>query len=838
MEAFFLRELEEGGGGARFWLRQGLDHVVAALTVHGRRRTREGGMGGWGREIRMAARSLRRAPMYTVSVVVTLGLGVAASTAAFTVLDRVVLRPLPYPDSDRLVIVGSEFSHDPGGLGSLSVQQMDDLVASPGPAEAVTGITYERRTITGLGDPERLNIKKVGNGFFELFGARPAHGRLLGEMDQRAGAAPTVVIGYGFWQERFGGDPAVVGRSLSIDGEPYDIVGVLSSEFVLPESAADVGSIWAPAQYSEGATSAGAFGITAFARLAEGIGPEVMEAYVDTRFPELHGFLVGGTVRDYRAHSIGDVGGRIGSAVAGVALLLLIGCVNVASLMLTRARSKEHEMSVRVALGAGRRRLVGELLTEAGLLSLAGGVLGGALAVWMVNVFRTTAPVNLPRLAEVSLDTSGLLMVGALSAFTLLAAGVTPAVMSARRAHGGAGGGARGATASRSEARARSGLILVETALAVVLVVGSGLLANDLIRLTAEDRGFQPEGLASVSLDLAGRQKDRTAYPAYWDELVQQVAREPAVSAAALTSVLPYDGVSTMQTLVPEGAEEETFVVTISVGSGYFELINVPVLEGRSPNESELRDGAPVVVVNQAFVRSFWPEGDALGRVVRDGGEMDEDVTEYTVIGVVGDLRTRPGASAPPQVFFGLAAEPRARMHLVVRADLSDPTLMPGIRRAVWSLEPDLPVGRTARVTDVVSGRLDRPRFYAGLFGGFAALALLLALVGVYGTTAYATRARSREIGIRLVLGARRGELVGSVLSSTCRTLGAGVAVGLVGAAIASRALGEVLLYVTPRDLVTYGAVGITVLVTGIVAAAQPAVRSSRVDPVTTLNGS
>ncbi len=834
MEAFFLQERREALGGPVFWLRQGFDHTAAAFAIR-RRGGGGGGMGSWGAEVRLAARGLVRAPAYAGICVFTLALGVAATTAAFTVLDRVVLRPLPYPESDRLVVVGSEFAHDPGQVGALSVRQLEDLVANPGPAEVVTGVTYERRTVLGLGDPERLDIKRVGPGFFELLGARPVVGRLLGDLDQQVGAPATVVIGYGFWRERFGGDPEVVGRTIAIDGELHTIVGVLSREFVLPESAADRSSIWAPARYSARVTSARAFGISGFARLREGVGPEAMEAYVDGRFREIHSFLEGGVVRDYRRSVVGEISSRLRSALAGVALLLLIACVNVASLMLTRARSKERELSVRVALGAGRVRLLRQLLTEAGLVALAGGALGAGLAIWAVEVFRANAPVTLPRLAEIAVDGPGLVVVAALSLFTLVAAGVVPAVVAVRRAQEDVVGSDARVTQSRSDARARGGLVLAETALAVVVVVGSGLLANDLIRLSAEDRRFTPEGLTSVSLDLAGRERDPEAINRFWTALVDAAEAEPGVTRAAVTSLLPYDGVSTMQSLEPEGLGDEAFVVTVTVSDAYFDLMGIPIVEGRPYSETEMESGAPVVLVNEAFVRSFWRDGAGVGRTVLDGGSSEDDATTYTVVGVVADLRTTPGAPAPPQVFFGMRSEPRARMHLVVAGGAGDPGLIGGLREAVWALQPDLPIGRTMSVLDVATGRLDRPRFYAGLFGGFAALALLLALVGVYGTTAYATRSRAREIGIRMVLGAKRNELVRSVVSSTAKVIAAGVIVGAIVAAFASRAMSEVLLYVTPWDLVTYAAVGVLVLATGVLAAAHPAIRWSRVDPVTTL---
>jgi predicted permease len=378
--------------------------------------------------------------------------------------------------------------------------------------------------------------------------------------------------------------------------------------------------------------------------------------------------------------------------------------------------------------------------------------------------------------------------------------------------------------------------VLVETAMAVVLVVGAGLLAHDLVRLARESSGARIDGVVSLTLDVGGRIPE-SARPPFWTALLESARGLPGVTRAALTTQLPYAGTSMMATYTPEGeaGRSGAFIPTAAVGGDFLGTLGIPLLDGRPFADADARGGEPVALVTEAFVREFWPDGRAIGRRVREGLPDERADTTYTVVGVIGDLRTEPGAPPAPQVYLPLASLRPRRMDVIVRTEGEAAALAPALRAIVRRADPGLPVTSVRTIQSIASTALARPRFYTALFGGFALVALALALVGVYGTTAYATRTRRRELGIRVALGARRSTLVAGVIGPTGLLLLAGVAVGLAAAAAGSRALGDVLLHVRPRDTMTYGTVGGLVLAAGLAAAWLPARRASRLDPAATL---
>jgi predicted permease len=839
METFFLEERARGGRGLRFWMTQVADHVRASIAVRraGARWRGGGPMRGWLGDLRFAGRSLRRAPGFAAAATITLGLGIGSTTAVYSVLDRVVLRPLPYPDADRLAIVGSDFRHDPGGVGPLSPAQVAALARAPGPADALVAAAGRSRTLLGMGDPERVPVNAVTERFFEMFGGWPAAGRLLGAIDHAPGAPGTAVIDHAFWIERLGGEPHAVGRTLQLDDERVTIVGVLARGFVRPEEVADVGRIWVPARLGDGEADRSSFGMRAVARLRPGATPADLDAHLDRLFVEMYrgDGPTGGTARDYRRHVVGAIGNALGRVLAATALLLVIACVNAASLLLARTSARDRELALRAALGAGRGRLLRLVLAECLLLAATAGALGAGLAFAAVELFRRFSPGGLPRLAEVSVDPRGLSFAGALALLTVLAFGLLPALQAARRSAAGAARAAR-ATPGRRQARLRGTLVLVETAMAVVLVVGAGLLAHDLVRLGRESSGARLDGVVSLTLDVGGRISASAARPLFWNSLLESARGLPGVTRAGLTTQVPYGGTSMMATYTPEGeaGRRGAFVATAAVGGDFLGTLGIPLLEGRPFADTDAR-GEPVALVNEAFVRAFWPGGRALGRRMREGLPDERGDTTYAVVGVIGDIRTEPGVPPAPQVYLPLEPLRPRRMDVIVRTGGDAAALAPALREIVRRTDPGLPVTNVRTIQSIASTALARPRFYTALFGGFALLALVLALVGVYGTTAYATHTRRRELGIRLALGAARSTLVAGVVGRTGLVLLAGVAIGLAAAAAGSGALGDVLLHVGPRDTITYGMVGGLVLAAGVAAAWVPAGRASRLDPAATL---
>jgi putative ABC transport system permease protein len=838
MEAFFRREWEATGGGSGFWLRLTLDHLEAAWAVRSRARRQRGGaatMTTWTDDLRSAARSLARTPAFTAFAATTLAMGVGATTAVFTVVERVALRPLPYPDSERLVLVGIEPRHDPGSVGPLSPALLVGMQDAPGPAEAIAAARTERAVLRGEGDPERVRVTEVSRDLLELLGARPHLGRLLLASDHDGGAEPVVVLGHRTWTERFGADPEIVGKAVSLDDRLHTVVGVLAAGLLPPPEIVEEDDFWVP--LSVDPQLRGTFLLTGVLRLRPGATLAEMDAHADAVVAEVYGesdrpnFLLGASLRGYREAVVGPVGGHLAKVLAAVSLLLLIACVNVAGLLLTRGSQRRHELGVHFALGAPRARLVRRLVFESLILAGLGGLLGGGLAWGAVELFRIHAPAGLPRLAEVALDVRGLSFAVTVALATALAFGLGPALRSTVTVTGGVGT-PRGLTPGRRDGRLRSALVVVETALAVVLAVGSALLAHDLLRVTREDPGFRPRGLAAMTLNLEPRYQ-REEWTETWGRIAESASGLPGVLSVAVASQAPWDGSRVASTFRPEGWEgvEAVFATTVAVGGDYVEALGTRVVAGR---EFTANDGVgePVAMINEAFARRFWPGQSGVGKLLH----ADEEGGPVTrVVGVLADVRTRPGRDVAPHVFRPLRQAPWREMEVLVRTSGDAATPAPGLRQIVRRLDPGLPVTSIRTMEALSSRALATPRFYTTLFGSFAAVALLLAVVGVYGTTAFATRARLKEAGIRLALGARAHQVVTALVTRSAFAVLLGVGLGLGGAAAGSAVMADTLAHVGPRDWWTYVLVGLGVIVTGTLAALIPARAAGRADPVTTL---
>ena len=788
-------------------------------------------MTGYRDDVSAAARALWRAPRFTAFAVGTLALGIGATAGAFTVVERVALRPLPYPGSERMALVGIKARSD-DGAGPLSPALLTALQEQSGPLEAAVAVRARDAILQGDPDPERVRVTEVSSGFFPFFAARAALGRVLSADDHRRGAEPVVLLGHAVWQDRFGGDPAVVGRALRFDDRVRTVVGVLAPTFREPPVLVESGDYWAPLDVDPTQTSS--FFLAGVARVPPGadiasVAPH-MDAVVDAVYgTERPNFLTGGTAMSYQAAVVGPVSGALGRVFAAVALLMLIACVNVAGLLLMRGEQRRQELGMHAALGADRGRIVRKLLIESGLLALTAAAVGISLGWAATEFFRRYAPDGLPRLAEISLDGRGVVFALILAGAAAALAGLVPALRSTRGLSLPSGLG-RGSTSSRAERRIHGGLVVLETALAVVMAVGAGLLAHDLARVAREDAGFRAPGLVALNLNLEPR-VPREEWAATWERLLESAAALPGVTAAAVATQAPYDGSRIASTYRPEGTEDGIFAIQVGVGGDYVEALNAHLTEGRELTAAD-GNGEPVALVNEAFVRTYWPGESGVGKMVRSGQD-DEPV--YRVVGVIGDVSTRPGQSATPHVFLPLRRAAWRQMELLVRTEADAAELVPLLRAVVRRVDPGLPVTRVASMESLTARALAAPRFYATLFAGFATVALLLALVGVYGTTAYATRRRLRESGIRMALGARRGQVVGALVRGATITVGLGVVLGLLVAGVASAVLTDSLRYVAPRDPATYATVGATVLAVAALAGWMPASAAGRTDPVRTL---
>ena len=792
-------------------------------------------------DVRAAMRSLRRAPAFAAFAVATLALGVGATAGVFTVVDRVVLRPLPYPGSERMVLTGIDPKLFAESRGPLSPVLLRALQESPGPAEAIVAARVFNVIFQDGADPERVRSTAVSRGFFPFFGATPAAGRLLGPQDHAPGAEPVLVLGHGAWMDRWGGDPEIVGRAVRMDGELRTVVGVVAPSFHTPPEIVGAPDFFTPLAMDW--EDRGSFSLGAVSRLRPGATAAQLDAHADEVVDRVYGlsgedppaFLAGAAVEPYRDTVVGPLAGTLGRVLAAVSLLLAIACLNVSGLLLTRGAERRHELAVHTALGAPRRRLVRKLLVESVLLAGAGGAAGAGLAWGAVELFRRYAPAALPRVAEVAVDGRGLVFAVGVAGLTVLVFGVLPALRSTRSL-GERWSGLRAYTASRGEGRLRAGLVALETGLAVVLAVGSGLLAHDLVRMSSEDPGFRPQGMVVMTLDLSSR-FEREEWAPTWERIMEGAAALPGAGSVAVATQAPYDGSRMVSTYRPEGWEgdgedDRILAVSVGVGGDYLTALDTRVVEGRSLQAAD-GTGPPVAVVNQAFAREYWPTESAVGKVLEQG---EEDEEAFEVVGVMEDVHVRPGQEASPHVFLPLARSPWREMEVLVRAERGEAAdLAGGLRETVRRVDPGLPVTRIQTVEGLASDGMATPRFYAALFGGFAVVALLLAVVGVYGTTSFATRRRLREAGIRLALGARSGQVVRRLVAGAAVSVGAGVTLGLGAAALSAGFLSERLRHVGPRDTATYLLVGAAVVLAGLVAAWIPAMAAGRADPAKTL---
>jgi len=803
-------------------------------------------------DLRYAFRTLRKSPGFTLVALLTLGLGIGANAAIFSVVQGVLLRPLPYQEPERLVRLFHTHAEQGVMDGAFSPQDFDDLtreLAAPGgPWERLGAYWFTAghsgMTLTGEGEPRRLEAAMVGAGFFPTLGVEAARGRTLRPEENVPGADRVVMLSDRLWRRSFGADPRIVGGSLRLDGEAFTVAGVMPPSFQFPAREVD---LWAPISLiaeddiphrralrwmhvvgrlrpGTNLERAGAQTDALLARLAAAY-PDSNEGWSAARLVRLHEALVG------------DVRPALVVLLAAVAGVLLIACANLANLLLARATARGRELAVRAALGAGRRRLVRQLLTESVLLALAGGALGLVLAVWGVDALVALAAGDLPRPDEVRPDAGVVAFTFALSLLTGLAFGLLPAFRASRLddLHGVLKEGGRGGGAGRGRSLARNGLIVAETALAVVLLVGAGLMLRSFRALLHVDPGFRAENVLSLSLtfpDTTDAEPGRLV--AVRDEVVRRVEALPGVIAAGGAKTLPLAGGGEPYGYTVPGrsgalAEVQPQAGVFIVTPGYFRALGIPVLAGRAFTD---RDGEeqPVIVVNRALARQVWPGEPAVGKALMLGEYRLE------VVGVVGDVRSAGLAADPGSaVYIPSTLAPRSTMKLFVRT-ASDPLALAGaVRETIWQVDRDLPISDLAALPQVVAADVARPRFLSVLLALFGALALTLAAVGLYGVVAYGVGQRTHEIGIRMALGAGRGRVLRGVVGQGMRWTLLGLALGLAGAFAATRLLAGLLFGVAPTDAVTFAGVALLLAAAAALASWVPARRAAATDPLTAL---
>jgi putative ABC transport system permease protein len=799
-------------------------------------------------DVRFAARALARRPSFLAITVLTLALGIGANAAIFSVVDAALLKPLPYADPDRLVSVWPEGAMMPGIF--VEVRNGTRTVAPmAGYSEGVAV------SMTGASEPARLVQSEVTSRFFDALGVKAEVGRTFLEGEDLPGRDRIAVLGHALWQQRFGGDPSVVGRPVVIDGVARMVVGVMPPGFRFPSPDID---FWVPVSLDASPANIGRFWGTSHlnvvGRLRPGVSVRQAEQEVAVlvdrsrasfpwRMPDAWGKNV--TVVPLERKVTGDVGPMLVVLFGAVALVLLIACVNVANLLLSRAAAREREIAIRASLGAGRGRIVRQLLTESVMLALLGGVVGLAVGAVGVRALLLMLPAGMPRVTEVAIDARVMAFTMLIALTTGVAFGTAPALRASRPTLQAVLGATRNAGGSLARRRLSEWLVVAQIALGVVLVAGAGLLIKSFWRLHQVELGFRPEQVIAADVPIPSFASDSAVRaPAFYDAVLEQARAIPGVTSAALASGLPFGGAGSMQSsfaaemeaypLAP-GAPAPMLVRTV-VSDDYFKTLGIPLLRGRGFDAADRSGPSAVALVDELTARRLWPNAEAIGQRFRPVW-----VKQWiTVVGVVGTVK-RDSLSSTGEVSVYLPMGRTAgfyvstEMSLVVRGTGDLSALQSGVRAAVAAVDRTVPVNGVRPLTDLVSNSAARPRFTMLLLATFAAVALTLGAVGIYGVVAYAVQRRTREIGVRMALGARATDVLGMVLREGGALAAAGVTLGIIGAFAASRLLAGFLFGVTPSDPAVFVAVPALLGLVAVGACVIPARRASRVDPMVAL---
>ncbi len=807
-------------------------------------------------DLRFALRQLVRTPGFALLVILTLALGIGANTALFSVVKAVLLEPLPYRDPGSLAMIWSQWTGFPKTW--VSVQEYHGYRENLRSFSDLALFGTLEVSITDGDTPERVAAAGTTANIFSVLGVTPVHGRTYTAEEAEGDGASVVVLGHALWQRRYGGDPSAVGRSISVNGEPMTIIGVMPPGFRLPLDFATDGptEIWAPQPLPLPADlpyGGGSHGSYVVGRLAPGITPDRAEAELDTYIARLNADSAYPPDWNFRALFIpvdAEVAGGVRPALlvllGAVGLVLLIACANVANLLLVRGEDRRREIAVRAAVGAGRSRIVRQLLTENVLLAAIGGGLGLWIAVLALDAFVAAAPESLPRIREVTVDATVLAFTAAVAIFTALLFGLAPALQAAGTDAGGTlREGGRGSTVGRSRLRARYGLVTAEIALAVVLAIGAGLMLRTFRGLTSIEPGFESANVMTMRLaPPSAFYPDEPAVQGFYDELLRRVRALPGVEHAGLIRVLPIESEIGDSCISVQGYTPPPHTCAPAdwqaASDGYFEAMRYQLVAGRFLEPGDRRDSRQVIVVNEAFVRKYIPQGDPIGHQVTFA--FGDSVPAQSIVGVVADARHNGITGEVKPTFYRPHAQwavstgfPQRTMTLVVRTAGDERAVTNPIRQIIRDLDPRLPVSRVQSMQDVMAEALAQPRFTMQLLLAFGGLALGLALIGIYGVVSYAVAARRHEMGIRLALGAVPSGIVWLALRRGLGQAAIGVGAGLVGAGFAARALAGLVYQVGTLDALTYVSVALVAVFATTAASWWPARRAAHADPLSAL---
>ena len=822
-----------------------------------------------GQDFRYALRMLVRSPGFTAVAVATLALGIGANTAIFSVVHAVLLKPLPFEKPEELVRVTADQTGQGVTDVGTSPPELFDYRDRSNAFSAISGLYPINANITGMERPERAEVLLVDLNYFDMLGVKPQVGRFFEKNDYRPGIAEIAVISDGWWRRHYAADPNAIGRTFRLDDDMYTIVGVAPPGFRHPGQSlqTDV-EVWAPSGWSAAPfrlpIPRGAYFFRgALARLKPGVTVGAAQRRLDAlaesfrkEYPNDYRASDGWTPRvvPLQQDVVGATRPALVVLLAAVGFVLLIACANVANLLLARASARRREIAVRQALGAGRARLVRQLLTESLALSLAGGVVGLALAAWGVEALVRLAPANLPRLTEIRVDVTVLLFTLGAALVTGVLFGLVPALQTAGGEMSASLKDSARGTSSGGGRRLRSVLVVAEFALALVLLTGAALLLRTLERLHRVDPGFRPHGLVTASMWLpqpnlpeTGRYFKNAAQVVLYRRILERVRAIPGVQAADGATRVPFGGFPNMNPFVVEGRDPERgglgTAEFASASAGYFGTMAIPLKRGRAFDTRDVETAAPVAVVSESFAKRFFPGEDAIGKRIALGrgnaaanGGNGPRWTE--IVGVVGDVKSSAlDLEERPAVYRPLEQAANLAFTLVIRTRLAAGPLAAAVESEIHSIDNELPLYAVRTMDEAMGRTLAQRRFAMRLLGLFAAAALLLSAVGISGVIAYSVSQRTQEIGIRMALGARPLDVRRMLLGEGARLAGLGVVIGLAGAFLLTRLMASLLYGVGPRDPLTFFVVPGVLAAVALAATDLPARRASRVDPIRALRG-
>jgi putative ABC transport system permease protein len=804
------------------------------------------------KDIRYAVRSLFKHPGFTAIAVITLALGIGANTAMFSVINAVLLRPLPYRDPARLVTIWEESPERGMYQMPVSLANLRDWVDQNQTFEQISAYTFTNLNLTGTGEPARLLTVRSSANLFPLIGATPLIGRSFLPEEDKEGGNRVVILGHALWQSRFGSDPGIVGKSLTLNNQSHTVVGVMSANSQFPVGFGYMGKVlnepidlYVPLAAKGRETQRGNYSFFAIGRLKPGVTFEqaraemtTIERRLELQYPDGN-TGIGISLVPTQEQTVKEIRPALLVLLGAVAFMLLIACANIANLLLARAASRQKEIAIRTALGASRMRVLRLLLSESLMLSLTGGGLGLLLAVWGTEALMTLAPDNIPRLNEVGVDARVFGFTLTVSLVTGIIFGLIPGLQAAKpNLNEDLKEGTKGSMGSSAGKRTRSVLVAMEVALSLVLLIGAGLMIKSFLRLQQTNLGFNPDKVLAMSLSLS-----RSRYPedrqqaAFYQQALERIQSLTGVQSAAATTSLPLTLSISGSDFRIEGRPEpeagkEMIISTSSVSPGYFQTLGVPLLKGHDFTDRDNSDAPQTAIINNDLARIYFPNEDPIGkRITFTDGE-----SWISIVGVIGDVKQLGlDTSAKPEVYFPFLQVPSPSMSLVVRTATEPLSLAGAVKSQIQMIDRDLPIDESKTMQQLLADSSSGRRFNMLLLTVFAVVALVLAVVGIYGVMSYTVTQRTHEIGIRIAIGAQARDVFRMVIGQGMILAMIGIAFGLVGAFALTRLMTTMLFGVEPTDPATFVTIAVLLTAVALVACYIPGRRATKVDPLVAL---